>query len=228
MNTGLYDYWLVFLAGMFSAPHCLGMCGGIMSAMTLQSKASLLQTILAYNAGRIVTYMAVGAFMGFAGSFVNAAGVVIGLQGIANIAGGLFIILWVVKKFALPLDKYSPLQLSSAQKLLHLLKSRQGIAPVLVSGLLLGFLPCGLTYTMHMKAAATGSMAQGMATLGVFGLGTLPALVAIGLFSFVLTKTLRSKVLFVGNALALCIGILSVLRGLAINGWIPTVNPWLW
>ncbi|MBU8716145.1 MULTISPECIES: sulfite exporter TauE/SafE family protein [Brevibacillus] len=228
MNAGLYDYWLVFVTGLLSAPHCIGMCGGIMSTMTLQSKASLAQTILAYNAGRIVTYMAVGAFMGFVGSFVNAAGVVVGLQGIANIAGGLLIILWVVKKVALPLDKYSPLKLPAAQKLLQLQKERQGTVPVLASGLLLGFLPCGLTYTMHMKAAATGSVLQGMTTLGVFGLGTLPALVAIALFSLVLSKAFRSKVMVMGNALALCIGILSVLRGMAINGWIPTVNPWLW
>ncbi|WP_312116287.1 sulfite exporter TauE/SafE family protein [Brevibacillus reuszeri] len=228
MSAGLYDYWLIVLTGLFSAPHCIGMCGGIMSAMTFQSKASLAQTIMAYNLGRILTYISVGAFMGFIGSFVNAAGTIVGLQGIANILGGVFIILWIGKKVALPLDKWSPLKLPVIQQLLQKLKTRPGVMPVFVSGLLLGFLPCGLTYTMHMKAAASGSVWQGALTLLLFGVGTLPALILIGVFSFVLTKALRSRVMLIGNMLALIIGIISILRGMVINGWIPHVNPWLW
>lgn len=228
MSVSLHDYVLILLTGLFSAPHCMGMCGGIMSAMTFQSRASLAQTIMAYNLGRIITYMVVGAFMGFIGSFVNAAGTIVGLQGIANMLGGLFIILWIGKKVALPLDKWSPLKLPLIQKWLQLLKTRPGVAPVFISGLLLGFLPCGLTYTMHMKAAASGSAVQGAATLLFFGVGTLPALIVIGVFSFVLSKALRSKVMLLGNTLALAIGVISILRGMVINGWIPHVNPWLW
>jgi len=228
MNAALQDYGLIFLTGLFSAPHCIGMCGGIMSAMTFQSKTSLAQTILAYNLGRILTYMGVGAFMGFIGSFVNAAGTIVGLQGIANILGGLFIILWIGKKVALPLDKWSPLKLPAIQQLLEKLKTRPGAAPVFVSGLLLGFLPCGLTYTMHMKAAASGSALQGVFTLLFFGVGTLPALIFIGICSFVLSRALRSKVMLIGNTLALVIGVISIMRGMVINGWIPHINPWLW
>src|SRR5690606_3348765 len=106
-------------------------------------------------------------------------------------------------------------------------KQKSGLASVFISGLLLGFLPCGLTYTMHMKAAATGSPWLGGMTLLVFGLATLPALFFIGLFSHVMGKALRKKVLWFGNLLAMVIGILSILRGMAVNGWIPSVNPWL-
>lgn len=166
--------------------------------------------------------------MGFIGSFVNAAGTIVGLQGIANILGGLLIILWIGKKVALPLDKWSPLKLPAIQQLLEKLKTRPGAAPVFVSGLLLGFLPCGLTYTMHMKAAASGSALQGVFTLLFFGVGTLPALIFIGICSFVLSRALRSKVMLVGNTLALVIGVISIMRGMVINGWIPHINPWLW
>ncbi|MFP3391925.1 sulfite exporter TauE/SafE family protein [Brevibacillus sp. SIMBA_040] len=228
MSAALHDYGLIFLTGLLGAPHCIGMCGGIMSAMTFQSKTSLMQTILAYNFGRILTYMGVGAFMGFIGSFVNAAGTIVGLQGIANILGGLFIILWIGKKVALPLDKWSPLKLPAIQQLLEKLKTRPGAAPVFISGLLLGFLPCGLTYTMHMKAAASGSALQGVFTLLFFGVGTLPALIFIGICSFVLSRALRSKVMLIGNTLALVIGVITIMRGMVINGWIPHINPWLW
>ncbi|MED4754953.1 sulfite exporter TauE/SafE family protein [Brevibacillus choshinensis] len=228
MHASLYDYLLLTLTGLFSAPHCIGMCGGIMSAWTLQSQSSMLQTVMAYNLGRIVTYMGVGAFMGLIGSFVDAAGTIVGFQGIANVLGGLLILLWVFKKVALPISRWSVLQVPFAQRWLEKQKSRPGVLPIFFSGLLLGFLPCGLTYTMHMKAAASGSMLEGVLTLAFFGIGTLPALFFIGLFSVVLSRTLRSKILMFANLLAIYIGVISIMRGLVINGWVPHVNPWLW
>ncbi|RNB82155.1 sulfite exporter TauE/SafE family protein [Brevibacillus nitrificans] len=228
MHLGLHDYLLLTLTGVFSAPHCIGMCGGIMSAWTLQSRSSMLHTVMAYNLGRVLTYMGVGAFMGLIGSFVDAAGTIVGLQGIANVLGGLLILLWVIKKVSLPLSQWSILQLSPVQKWLDKQKSRPGVLPIFFSGLLLGFLPCGLTYTMHMKAAASGSMGEGALTLAFFGLGTLPALFLIGLFSVVLSRALRNRILVVANLLAVYIGVVSIMRGLVINGWVPHVNPWLW
>lgn len=228
MHTSLYDFLLLTLTGLFSAPHCIGMCGGIMSAWTLQSQSSMLQTVMAYNLGRIVTYMGVGAFMGLIGSFVDAAGTIVGFQGIANVLGGLLILLWVFKKVALPLSQWSVLQVPVAQRWLEMQKSRPGVLPIFFSGLLLGFLPCGLTYTMHMKAAASGSVAEGVLTLAFFGIGTLPALFLMGMFSVVLTRALRSKILMFANLLAIYIGVVSIMRGLVINGWVPHVNPWLW
>lgn len=225
-NSG--EFFLIALTGLLSMPHCIGMCGGIMSACTLNSSAPLMQTILAYNLGRITTYTLVGAFMGLIGSFVDAAGKIVGIQGIANILGGLFILLWVFNKYALPFTKWTPLQFSVIQKSLEEFKKKKGVIPVFVSGLLLGFLPCGLTYTMHMKAATTGTAWNGALTLAFFGLGTLPALLFIGMFSHLLGKVLRKKVEFVAKSLAVFIGIVSILRGMAINGWIPSVNPWLW
>ncbi|OAH57953.1 MULTISPECIES: sulfite exporter TauE/SafE family protein [Bacillaceae] len=228
MYESLYEYLLISLTGLLSAPHCVGMCGGIMSTWTLQSKAPLLQTVMAYNVGRIITYMVVGGFMGFIGSFVDAAGRIVGLQGMANILGGLFILLWVFKKYSLPITKWTPIQLPIVQNILAKNKEKVGVFPIFFSGLLLGFLPCGLTYAMHMKAAATGSTWSGVITLLFFGIGTLPALLVVGLFSVALSKTLRSKVLLFANALAVFIGIVSILRGMVINGWIPSINPWLW
>ncbi|MEB3101878.1 sulfite exporter TauE/SafE family protein [Ferviditalea candida] len=228
MPGHLADYLLFTLTGVLSAPHCVGMCGGIMSAWTLNSPVPLMQTVLAYNLGRIATYTLVGAFMGFIGSFVEAAGKIVGIQGIANILGGLFIILWIFKQYALPIAKWTPLQIPAMQLLLNKSKNKKGLTAVFVSGLLLGFLPCGLTYAMHMKAAATGSVWNGALTLLFFGVGTLPALLFVGMFSQLLSRALRTRVLFAAKTLALFIGIVSILRGMAVNGWIPSVNPWLW
>lgn len=222
------DYLVIMATGLMSAPHCIGMCGGIMSTWTLQSHKPVLQTVLAYNIGRIITYTMVGAFMGTIGSFVDAAGKIVGLQGIANIVGGVFILLWVLYKVSLPLSRWTPIQIPAVQSFLQKNKQKRGLTPVFISGILLGFLPCGLTYTMHMKAAATGNPWLGGLTLLLFGLATLPALAFIALFSHVMGKALKKRILLIGNFLAIIIGTLSILRGMVVNGWIPSVNPWLW
>ncbi|MGC5327285.1 sulfite exporter TauE/SafE family protein [Brevibacillus sp. SYSU BS000544] len=228
MDNSVYEYGLLLLTGLLSAPHCIGMCGGIVSTWTLQSSAPVMQTMLAYNSGRIITYMFVGAFMGFIGSFVDAAGKVVGLQGIANIVGGLFILLWVYRKYALPIAAWTPIRIPVIHSFLEGTKKQTGVIPVFISGLLLGFIPCGLTYAMHMKAAATGDWLEGTLTLLFFGIGTLPALVFIGLFSKLISRALRNKVLYVANIMAGLIGVISICRGMVLNGWIPSINPWLW
>lgn len=222
------DLLLISLTGLLSAPHCIGMCGGIISTWTLTSKESLFKTLFAYNTGRIITYTAVGGFMGFVGSFVEAAGKIVGFQGIANILGGILIILWILKKYTLPIDKLNPMVIPGARKWLGENRKKHDFFSVFSSGLLLGFIPCGLTYTMHMKAASTSSVLDGMLTLFFFGLGTLPALIFVGLFSSFLKKAFRTRILFLANCLAFYIGFISIMRGLVISGWVPSINPWLW
>lgn len=228
MDNGMYEYGLLLVTGLLSAPHCIGMCGGIVTTWTLQSTAPVMHTVLAYNTGRIMTYMMVGAFMGFIGSFVDAAGKVVGLQGIANIVGGLFILLWVYRKYALPIANWSPMRIPVVHSFLERIKKQTGTIPVFISGLLLGFIPCGLTYAMHMKAAATGDWYEGALTLLFFGIGTLPALALISLFSKWISRAFRNKILYVANIMAGLIGIISICRGMVLNGWIPSINPWLW
>jgi sulfite exporter TauE/SafE len=137
-------------------------------------------------------------------------------------------LLWVFAKVSIPISRWTPIQNPKVKQYLQVNKQKSGLAPVFISWILLGFLPCGLTYTMHMKAAATGDPILGGFTLLLFGLSTLPALAFIGLFSHVMSKMARNKVLLLGNIIAIVIGILSILRGMALNGWIPSVNPWLW
>ncbi|RNB85076.1 sulfite exporter TauE/SafE family protein [Brevibacillus fluminis] len=229
MGIGIYEYGMVLLTGLLSAPHCMGMCGGMMSAWTLQAKKEqVLPAILAYNAGRICTYILIGSFMGFIGSFVSAAGQLVGIQGVANLLGGSFILLWVFRKYALPFATWSPTRLAPVQHFITAYQQKAGLLPVFLGGLLFGFIPCGLTYTMHMKAATTGSAMQGALTLLSFGMGTLPALLVIGLFAIGLGKAVRQRVLFAANVLAVTFGLLAILRGMVFNGWIPSISPWLW
>lgn len=92
----------IILTGLFSAPHCIGMCGGIVSAVSLNSSASVTKSMLLYNAGRILSYTLLGSVMGAVGSFVDVAGRLAGVQGLASIIGGCFLLLWLWRRFQLP------------------------------------------------------------------------------------------------------------------------------
>lgn len=219
---------LAALTGILGAPHCIGMCGGTVSGFALNADIGALRAVTAYNLGRVTTYTGLGLLMGTVGSFVDVAGKLAGIQGIASIAGGILILLWVFRKYALPLAGWGPLRIPRLRRWSEKLRTRKDGAAVYLSGILLGFIPCGMTYAMQMNAAASGQAGSGALLMAVFGLSTLPALYFAGLFAGAIKRTLRRHVLKIGQMVAIWIGMVSILRGMAANGWIPSIHPWLW
>lgn len=222
------NLWLVAMTGIFSAPHCIGMCGGIISSFALNAKGSAMGTVIAYNLGRVLTYTVLGGIMGSIGSFVNTAGSWAGIQGIASILGGAMILLWVLRKIGLPFNRWSPTRFRGIQRILKKYQEQGDIKTVFLSGILFGFIPCGLTYAMQMNAAANGTFAGGASIMAVFGFSTIPSLLAVGLAAAWISRSFRSKMLTIGNILSVVIGIIAILRGCAANGWIDSLHPWLW
>lgn len=218
------------VAGITGAPHCIVMCGGIGSSIALEARKRAALSVLAYHAGRIVTYSVTGAVMGSIGSFINAAGTLVGLQAIASIVGGTFILLWAFRKYAIPLPAWH--SKGSRFRSLHGFAGRSRaffeLLSVFLTGLMLGLLPCGLTYSMQMRAAATGSWMEGMATLLVFGLATVPVLLATALTANRIGRRWRRGLRVAGLYVAVLMGLLSILKGFSVNGWIPSIHPWLW
>lgn len=218
----------IILTGLFSAPHCIGMCGGIVSAVSLNSTASAYKSTLLYNAGRILSYTMLGAVMGVVGSFVDVAGKLAGVQGLASIIGGCFLLLWLWRRFQLPLMHRLSVILhrrlaGGAQR-----SANQEHWHLLATGVAFGFLPCGLTYAMQMTAASTGSGLQGAAVMALFGLSTFPALAAAASIASFANRNWRRFMRKASVMTAIAVGVISILRGLAVNGVIPTINPWLW
>lgn len=220
---------LILLTGLFSAPHCIGMCGGIVSAVSLQSSASARKSMFLYNAGRLVSYMILGAAMGAVGSFVDVAGRFAGVRGLASIVGGCFVLLWIWRKIQLPfLNRLSGKlhqELSTGSSPSSPGKEN---AHLLATGFAFGFLPCGLTYAMSINAAATGSLWQGAVVMALFGLATFPALAFAASIASLANKRWRRFMRKAGVVTAVAVGVLSILRGLAANSIIPSISPWLW
>lgn len=188
MITLLLSGWLM---GFLGSVHCLGMCGGIAGALSMTIPASALGTRLARNvgfsSGRIVSYTLAGAVVGTVGLAVaEAAGPTgrivlrslaallllgVGLQvggwsgamaGVEGIGAGIWrkIAPWAAR-----------------------LRPGSSLARSILWGGVWGWLPCGLVYSALAVAATSATPASGAAVMAAFGLGTLPAMVAMGTFA---------------------------------------------
>lgn len=172
------------LLGLMGSVHCLGMCGGIAAALGQalpeDGAGKGLGRSLLYSVGRISSYAIAGALVGVAGEalarwtgaavlFRMAAGGLILLFGLH--LGGWWNGLAAVERLGLiTWSRLAPI----ARKI-----GRPDRAwKVFVTGMLWGWLPCGLVYAALLGAAATGSSGSGASFMACFGLGTLPALVA--------------------------------------------------
>jgi len=174
---------------------------------------------LLYNFGRITTYALIGGVMGAVGGMLGRAPDPSGMQaGVSLFVGAALILLGLMQagllpRLRLPTDALF-LRLPRMRLLLQRLMAPQQVGAKFVLGLLLGFLPCMLTYAMFLRAMAAGSFAAGFLLTGVFGLGTLPMLFAVGLTSSFFIQRLRRY----GNVIAavsiIILGLLVVWRAL--------------
>ncbi len=184
-----------FLIGLFSTLHCLGMCGGIMGALTFslpaevrQKKSHLAQFLVAYNLGRIGSYALAGALIGSLGSTLFAvvsprSGYLV-LQWIAAalMAGvGLYLAGWFprfarIERIGEPLWR---LLEPFGRKLLPVRHPTQA----LFYGMIWGWLPCGLVYTALLLTVTSGDALSGALYMTAFGVGTLPAMTGAGILA---------------------------------------------
>lgn len=176
------------VAGLIGSAHCFGMCGGIAGAMGMAAAQNGvrggrlgLQATL-YNVGRITSYVVAGIIVGLLGSALGdmidlpswslwlrgITGLVLVLLGL-QIAFGWHLLTFLERGGARLWRRLSPL----AGRLL----GKRGAISALGLGMLWGWLPCGLSYSMLLVAATTGTAAGGGAIMLAFGLGTLPSMI---------------------------------------------------
>ncbi len=172
------------LMGFFGSPHCLGMCGGLVAAFGLSMKdvspAKRRGLIATYHIGRLLSYAFLGLIAGLIGTTVLAPFMV--GNSLPRILLGLVLVFVGMTMLGLPfLNKLERLGMRFWQMLGPL---RQKVFPLntfpraLTAGLLWGFLPCGLVYGALLIAVVAHNPLSGAALMFVFGLGTIPMLVA--------------------------------------------------
>ncbi|MDK1022861.1 MAG: sulfite exporter TauE/SafE family protein [Gammaproteobacteria bacterium] len=202
MTSEDITFLAAFLMGVVSAPHCAGMCGGIVGALAMRTTrsgsglGSMLVSTLNYNLGRITTYAVLGLVFGAIGMslhhLIPIAGELLRIvAALLMICMGLYIGGWWMGLRHLenlgfrlwkPVRKFGVMNGTIPASL-------EGY----VAGIFWGCLPCGLVYTLLTFAMTTGDMLKGGLIMISFGLGTFPTLFLAGAFANRLLSLIRRK-----------------------------------
>ena len=227
----------VFIVGLLGSVHCIGMCGGIVSALsaadgprkpfpvpvrTITASVIDLRKILAYNAGRIASYATAGALAG---------GLMQGTRWFSVLTQVQVLTYWLVNLMLVALglslmnvwNGLAQVEVLGQGLWRHLQKPARRLLPMdtplkaLALGGIWGWLPCGMVYSVLVTAMFSGSAATGAAVMLAFGLGTLPTLLLIGMFGMrVRAWTANRHVRLVAGLVVLAFGLLGIAR--AVNG----------
>ena len=206
----------LFLVGLLGGGHCVGMCGGIVGALSMGGGGRF-SLHLAYNAGRIASYGAAGALAGLLGGGFDAAGQALSGQLPVRVAlylaANLMLILLGLYLMGATrslrwVERAGQRLWRSVQPLTRRFLPVRGPAQAFPLGLLWGWLPCGLVYSALVTALTGGSAGRGAALMLAFGLGTLPNLLLAGFFAARLNEYLAKPVVRIAAGLVvLAIGV---------------------
>lgn len=195
---------VAFNLGLISTLHCVGMCGGILSAMMFsapcknQKKQRLINRSLSYNIGRITSYSLAGLICGLLGSKIIELTRTINAHLILQSIAALVLIALALNILGIfPFKKYLESIGIKIWKIIQPLGQR--IYPIdshwraYLFGMVWGWLPCGLVYSALILSLSTATALDGMLTMCIFGLGTLPGMLAVGFFSDAINKIKDNK-----------------------------------
>lgn len=215
------SYAFLFVVGIFTSIHCVGMCGGIMISQSLsfakesKSKLESITPSLLYNLGRVLSYSILGGLIGGIGSVFSLS---ITAKAFIQIFAGLFMVIMglnisgfkLFRKFSIKIPNF----LSKYKRKFN--------SPFLV-GFLNGFMPCGPLQTMQLFALGTGSALKGALSMFIFALGTVPLMLTFGAISGFLSKGYTKKLLKFSGVLIIVLGLIMSNRGLSLSG--VNINP---
>ena len=212
-----------FVIGLLGGVHCVGMCGGIVGALTVQTpkRGGSPGLHLAYSLGRIASYTAAGSVMGLIGALGLVFNQILPVQ----------MLLYVLANFALVCLGWHLAGLGNQLALLEklggslwrriqpygaMLLPANTVPKALLLGAVWGWLPCGLVYSLLATALVSGGAVSGAAVMLAFGLGTLPNLLLAGmLFKRLRDFTANPRVRLAAGALVAGFGFAGLAR--AVN-----------
>lgn len=220
-----------FAMGLLGGVHCVGMCGGIVGAISLTGKAlpnaapvqGFWARQLGYNLGRITSYALAGVLVGGLGTLLAAASGFHGAQRVLMALAGVFMLL-IALHLGGWLHLLGPLERAGGLLWQRIEPLGRGLLPVrsagqaFALGLVWGWLPCGLVYSALIWALSAGGAWQGGLLMLAFGLGTLPNLLLMGAAAARLAAWLRRPVVrWSVGALLLGFALLTLLRAAGIS-----------
>jgi sulfite exporter TauE/SafE len=220
----------LFFLGLSGTGHCIGMCGPLVFAFP--GKTGKLSAHLCYHAGRLTTYTMVGILLGGVGLVVAKIASVAGLdyltaitrlQVLFSLLAGVFLLIFGLGQLGLThhpqlITVATPEKIPGFRYLVRTAFLKSNPALMALTGMLMGFLPCGLSYAAFSRALTVSRPIEGGALLLAFGVGTLPGLLLVGTGASVLARRYRkhcdilSGILMIGMAVSLLVdGITAIL-----------------
>ncbi len=216
--------FLGLILGLITSFHCVGMCGPIALSLPLHGNTKWQKILggILYNLGRTVTYALMGLAFGMLGQGLST----LGFQKIVSIVAGTLMIATV---FFPALFKSSSLDsnlfgfVNTVKKSLKKLFSTKSYVGLFSIGLLNGLLPCGPLYYAVIISTGTGNAIESVLFMVLFGLGTIPLLLAVTIAGNFISVKIRNRINNFFPILMVIMGILFILRGLSLN--IPFLSP---
>ena len=190
----------LFLLGFFGGGHCVGMCGGLSSAFALQLPPGLNRAglIVLLNLGRISSYVFIGLLVGAIGQIGISLDQTRWLQNGLYLSANLLLLflglyLAGISSLSTRIESIGRPVWKRLNPLLNRLLPIQSVPACFGVGMLWGWLPCGLVYSASLYALGSGNALEGGLYMLAFALGTLPNLLAMGLFAAQLKNFLQRK-----------------------------------
>lgn len=223
-------YGMLFLIGLVTSVHCIGMCGGIHLSQCLsyqknseeekngekgKKKWSTVYPSFLYNLGRVVSYTIVGGVVGGFGSVISFSGK--GKGAVQLIAGVFMVIMGINILNIFPwLRKFNPRMPKVFARKINEGKQKNGVFLV---GILNGLMPCGPLQAMQIYALSTGSPLKGAFSMFLFSMGTVPLMFGFGALSSFLSQKFTKQVMKFGAVLVVILGISMFQNGWSVSGF---------
>ncbi|HKB92355.1 MAG TPA: sulfite exporter TauE/SafE family protein [Opitutaceae bacterium] len=223
---GWHDYAAIFLMGLLGAGHCIGMCGAFSIAVGVGAPrgTSILWRQISYQLGKATSYVFIGVLLTLAGIWVNENNPIFRLQTVVGwVVGTVMIVYGLTQALEWRPSRSRWLtrwEGSSICKGMAGLWQSPSLTKSMLIGWVNGFLPCGLSLSALLYASSFASIKDSVLGAYAFGLGTLPALLAVSLAGRRLGLESRRWLVRVGGVVLVCFGVLTVVRGL------PSVHHW--
>jgi len=204
--------------GFLGSMHCIGMCGGLVGALTMSRPTLWWGGLMSYQLGRVMTYTILGLIAGLLGAglhsmewFGHIQRIMIVLTGVLMIAFGLNLGGWLPD----PFSRYASKFIASLGLGRLISSAAANGKPVnwAVVGLMNGLLPCGLVYAALAFSLASGGVAESGMMMMAFGLGTVPAMTFVPVLVRKVTPDSRGVILKVAAVLIVLLGVMMMLRG---------------
>ncbi len=218
-------YSLALVTGLLGTGHCVGMCGPVVVALSISGEGRQSGPLfhVLYNAGRLATYTLIGLLVGWLGSAIAYTDAFRLVSRVILVGSDLLIILLGLGSAGL-FARFNVMRLEFAgpvQAMSQAVRGLRSLPPAFAAfplGLLFGFLPCGFLYAVAITAAQSADAAKGALTMLAFGLGTAPALLAVGGAAQWLGKKARTWMIRGAGVMVVLMGLTNLARHLKMMG----------